>query len=300
LTSRDSTILLTGSTGFVGQALLPALLEQKRSVRCLVRNQGLATPCAVEAVSGDLLKPETLQPVFDGIDTAYYLVHSLSAGPKRFSDLDHRAAENFTEAASKAGVRHVIYLSGLGEQANSLSRHLASRGEVTRVLSGGPFELTTFRAAIIIGAGGASFELLRFLVRTQPVLLESDLLQTRCQPIALRDVIHYLTACLDEPRIQGQTCDIGGPEVLSYHTLLERMAAVANTVNLYLPVPSISSRWVGRWVGLLSRLDSKVVEALLEGLGNEVICRDQSIRKLVPFSLTPLDKAIRMALGDAT
>lgn len=250
-------------------------------------------------MSGDLLKPETLQSVFDGIDTAYYLVHSLSAGPKRFSDLDRRAAENFVSAASRAGVRHVIYLSGLGEQANSLSEHLASRGEVTRVLSDGSFDLTTLRAAIIIGAGGASFELLRFLVQTQPVLFESDLLQTRCQPIALQDVIRYLSVCLDEPRCRGKTFDIGGPEVLSYRDLLERMATNAKTANLYIPVPAISSRWVGRWIGLLSRLDGKVVESLLEGLGNEVVCGEHSIRDLAPFPLTPLDNAIRLALEEA-
>jgi len=290
-------ILITGAGGFIGRSLVPLLLSRGRRLRCLYRKEpGCKLPADVESAVGDLLKPQTLGQPLQGIDTVYYLVHSLAAGADRFRALDREAAENFVQAADQAGVQRVIYLSGLGEEAKTLSAHLASRSEVAAILARGHFRTTTLRAAIILGAGGASFELLRYLVKTQPFLLSSTQLDTPCQPIALADVLHYLAGCLDEARTTGRTFEICGPEVLTYRQLLELFAKVAGTVNLFLPVPAIPAAVVGRWVGLFSTLDRSVVEALLEGLGNPVVCHEEQIRKLIPHEPMPLDRAIASAL----
>ena len=269
---KRADILVTGAGGFIGRALVPLLLSNGRHLRCLYRKKPAGKlPVGVEVAVGDLLKPRTLQKALQGIDTVYYLVHSLAAGADRFRALDREAAENFVRAADRAGVRRVIYLSGLGEEAAGLSDHLASRGEVAQLLAKGRFKITTLRAAIILGAGGASFELLRYLVKTQMFILSSRQLDTPCQPIALDDVLHYLAGCLDDERTAGGTFEICGPEVLSYRQLLELFARAAGTVNLFLPVPTIPAGIVSRWVSLFSTLDRAVVEALLEGLGNPVV-----------------------------
>ena len=292
-------ILVTGASGFVGQGLTATLLSRRKRLRCLFRRPGNRVDPRVETAIGDLLQPETLVPALAGIESVYYLVHSLHAGRDRFRDLDRCAAENFVAAAEQAGVRRVIYLSGLGQRGPQLSAHLDSRSEVAEILAQGSFKTTTLHAAIILGAGGASFELLRYLVKTQPLLLDSTLLDTFCQPIALADVLHYLAGCVDEERTAGQAFDICGPEVVSYRELLERFARVAGAVNLFLPVPRIPPKLIATWVGLLSRQNSAVVEALLEGLGNEVVCREQRIQQLVPCKRTPLDQALALALGES-
>jgi len=290
-------ILVTGAGGFIGRALVPLLLSRGRQLRCLYRKKPEGKlPAGVEVAVGDLLKPRTLHKALQGIDTVYYLVHSLAAGAERFRALDRDAAEKFVKAADRAGVRRVVYLSGLGEESGALSTHLASRGEVAAILGRGSFRTTTLRAAIILGAGGASFELLRYLVKTQLFLLSSRQLDTPCQPIALDDVLHYLAGCLDDERTTGGTFEICGPEVLSYRQLLELFAKEAGTVNLFLPVPGIPAGIVSRWVSLFSTLDRALVEALLEGLGNPVVCHDDKIQKLLPCQSLSLAKAIAEAL----
>jgi uncharacterized protein YbjT (DUF2867 family) len=297
---RRADILVTGAGGFIGRALVSLLLSRGRHLRCLYRKKPAEKmPAGVEVVIGDLLRPRTLHKALQGIDTVYYLVHSLAAGADRFRALDREAAENFVKAADRAGVRRVIYLSGLGEKTGTLSTHLASRGEVATILFRGRFRTTTLRAAIILGAGGASFELLRYLVTTQLFLLSSRQLDTPCQPIALADVLHYLSGCLDDERTAGGTFEICGPEVLSYRQLLERIARTAGTVNLFLPVPAIPASVVSRWVSLFSTLDRAVVEALLEGLGNPVVCHEEQIRRLIPHEPLPLDRAIALALAQS-
>ena len=292
----QTDILITGANGFIGSGLIPVLLARGKRLRGLYRRSGQAAPPGVEMVIGDLLLPESLGPAVAGIDCAYYLVHSLGAGREHFRELDRLAAANFAEAAEQAGVRRVIYLSGLGQRAGELSEHLASRSDVEAILAKGHFQTTILRAAIILGAGGASFELLRYLVMTQPLLLDSALLDTFCQPIALDDVLHYLAGCGDDPSTAGETFDICGPEVLSYRELLERCAKVSGNVNLFVPVPRISPKLVGLWVGLFSRQNSAVVEALLEGLGTPVVCQERRIQALLPHRLMPLDEAITLAL----
>jgi uncharacterized protein YbjT (DUF2867 family) len=296
MAERSKLILVTGAGGFIGRALEQKLASLGRRVRGLYRTLPPPSGRSTDAIEGDLLKPETLPPALEGVETAYYLIHSLNARRGQFCELDRQAAENFIKAAEQAGVSRIIYLSGLGQADQKLSDHLGSRSEVADILQQCMLPVTTLRAAIVIGAGGASFELLRYLVKTQVLLLDSKQLDTRCQPIALTDVISYLCGCLDVEATAGRSFDIGGPEILSYRQLLDRIAAVSKTVNLYLPVPAIPASLVGRWVGLFSRQSSGLVQALVEGLSNEVICHEEQIRKLLPVELTPLDHAIDLAL----
>lgn len=291
-------ILVTGANGFIGRRLIPVLLRSGHAVRGLVRREDVHLPAGAVRVIGDLCHRQDCVAALQEVDTAYYLVHALDRQAEDLAERERQAAENFVAAAASAGVRRVIFLSGLGQPEGPLSTHLASRQAVAGILARGHFALTVLRAAIIIGAGGAAYETIRVLVRTQPVLLAPNFLQAQIQPIAIADVIGYLVDCLAEERTAGQSFDIGGPEVFSYQELLERFARVAGEVNLFLPTPLFSPRLVAGLVGLFSTLKPRIVRALLEGLDNEVICRDRRIEELLPRRLVPFDEAVRRALAE--
>ncbi len=289
-------ILVTGATGFIGKRLTKALLADGRSVRCMVRKPSAETPGSAEKACGDLLEPGTLAPIFDGVDTVYYLVHSMAGGRAGFERRDREAADNFVHAAETAGVRRVIYLGGLGETGDRLSEHLKSRLEVADILRSGKFATTFLRAAVIVGAGGASFELVRGLVKRLPVMITPLWVSTKCQPIAVDDVISYLTGCLKDERTAGRTFDIGGPEIITYRDMMERFARLEGKSLLIIPVPVLTPKLSSYWVALFSPVPPSVSMPLIEGLGNEVICRDNSIRDLIPLRLTTYDEAVRQAL----
>ncbi len=292
------TVLVAGASGFIGRRLVQALCAEGVRVRCLLRREGELPPGA-ECVMGDLLQAETLPTALDGVDTVYYLVHSMAAGRAGFERRDRNAAENFTRAATRAGVRRVIYLGGLGEAGEGLSEHLRSRMEVGSILQGGGFATTFLRAAIIFGAGGASFEMIRSLVERLPVMITPRWVETRCQPIAVGDVIRYLVGCMNEERTRGDTFDIGGPEILTYREMMERFAAIEGRRLLIIPVPFLTPTLSSYWVGLITPVKPSISMPLIEGLANEVICRENRIRELIPFELTPYDEAVRIALGEA-
>jgi len=291
------TVLVAGASGFIGQRLVRALVAEGVQVRCLVRRD-VPLPAGVQAVSGDLLKPDTLPTALHGVDTVYYLVHSMAAGRFNFEKRDRWAAENFTRAATRAGVRRVIYLGGLGETGAELSEHLRSRMEVGEILQGGGFATTLLRAAVIFGAGGASFEMIRSLVEHLPIMITPRWVDTRCQPIAVDDVIRYLTGCLHEERTTGETFDIGGPEILTYREMMERFAAIEGRWLLIIPVPVLTPQLSSYWVGLITPVKPSIAMPLIEGLANEVVCRENRIRELLPFPLTPYDEAVRIALAE--
>ena len=291
-------VLITGASGFIGRRLVAALHGEGYPLRCMVRSARPTVPDGVETVVGDLLEPATLDAAFSGVDTAYYLVHSMAAGRAGFETRDRDAARNFVAAAGRAGVRRVIYLGGLGETGDNLSHHLASRIEVARILQEGPFLTTILRAAVIIGAEGASFEMIRFLVHRLPLMITPRWVSTRCQPIAVGDVIRYLAGCLTEERTAGQTYDIGGPEILTYRKMMERVARVMGRHVTILPVPVLTPKLSSYWVGLMTPVKPSISMPLIEGLRNEVVCRDQRIRELLPFTLVPFDEAVRLALTE--
>jgi uncharacterized protein YbjT (DUF2867 family) len=305
---RPTRILLTGATGFIGGRLLPALDAAGFDVRCLVRpgeklvvRQPLARQ--PEVITADLLDPSSLPAALAGMDAAYYLVHSMGGRTigeiDAFAERDRRAATYFLAAAEGAGLGRIIYLGGLGETGDKLSHHLASRIEVARILQSGPSVRTTaLRAAVIIGAGGASFELLRYLVERLPVMTVPRWITTRCQPIAVGDVIAYLVGCLQTPATAGLSLDIGGPEITTYRALMETYARVRGLHRLIIPVPVLTPRFSAHWINLVTPVPAGVVFPLVEGLKNEVICRDNRIRDLVPLPLTPMEGAICTALTE--
>lgn len=302
-------ILLTGATGFVGGRLLRELLSEGVRPRCLVRSPEKLLryfPDAadqIEVVEGDLFQAESPERALEGIEVAYYLVHSM--GGKKLSETrdfaarDRQAALNFVEAAARAGLARVIYLGGLGEE-KSLSEHLASRLEVGNILRSGTAAVTMLRAAIIIGAGGASFEIIRYLVERLPVMIAPRWVKTRCQPIYIGDVIRYLVGSAREPRTTGRTFDICGTEVLNYKEMLLEYAKVRGLSRTIITVPVLTPKLSAYWVDLVTPVPSGVTYPLIEGLRTEVVCREHYIRNLIPFDLTPYRAAVCLALQEET
>ena len=277
-------ILLTGATGYIGGRLLNALLERGERVRCLSRRPEAIPPQpGVETVSGDVLDPEAVRPALDGVEIAYYLVHSLGS-PREFEERDQRAATIFAQAARTAGVRRIVYLGGLGGGAN-LSRHLASRQEVGRLLASTGVETIEFRASIVLGSGSLSFELIRSLVERLPLLVTPRWVWTRAQPIAIEDVVDYLVAALDlEPR-GSEVFEIGGADVATYGQLMREYARLRGLRRLMLRVPVLTPRLSSLWLGLVTPVYSRVGRTLIESLPNETVVRDQSA--LERFAVRP-------------
>ena len=291
-------VLVTGATGFVGSRLVKELLSRGKHLRLLARHPASIKIQGAQIVEGDMLRPLTLPGAFHGVDTAYYLVHSMSAGRAGFERRDREAAENFSYAAEKAGVRRVIYLGGLGESGEGLSEHLTSRLEVARILQQGGFATTFLRAAVIIGAGSASFEMIRALVDRLPIMITPRWVSTRCQPIAISNVISYLAGCMDSDQTSGQTFDIGGPEILTYREMMERFARIAGKKTFIVPVPLLTPTLSSYWVAMITPVKPSVSMPLIEGLANEVVCRDNRIRDIIPDRLISYDEAVRTALKD--
>lgn len=291
-------ILVTGATGFVGGRLVPALLRAGHEVRVLVRDRhGYTFPEDIVVFEGDLLVPGSFEEALAGVDCAYYLIHSMRAGPN-FEARDRTAARSFSRAASDAGVDRVVYLGGLGEEGKQLSEHLRSRREVEFLLGTGDYELCTLRAAIIVGAGSASFDMIRQLSKRLPVMVTPRWVQNECQPIAIDDVIAYLVGVLDAP---VGTYEIGGPEVLTYAEMLRRTASIAGERRpIIIPVPVLTPRLSSYWVGLVTDVDWRVARPLIDGLENPVVVSDDSITSHVDVDLTPFDVAVKRALGVET
>ena len=297
MAGTGKTVLVSGATGYIGRNLVAALVGQGLQVRALSRQEKTSDRPDLQWFQADALQQETLEEPFRGVDTAYYLIHSMEPGSSDFAEREQQAAHNFAASAAQGGVRRVIYLSGLGPADAELSHHLRSRQNVARILCQGRVPVTVLRAAIIIGHGGASFELMHDLVRRLPLMAIPLAIDTRCQPLALQDVIRYLTGCLENEATLGQSYDIGGPEVVTYHQLLERIARQANQVNLYFPVIKVPLSVFGRIAALVSNVPASVAVPLLEGLNIEVVCTEQRIRDILPIPLTSLDEAIALAIG---
>ncbi|WP_149184578.1 SDR family oxidoreductase [Streptomyces sp. TRM49041] len=281
--------LVTGATGYIGGRLVPELLDAGHRVRCLARSPGKLRdqPWAhrVEVVRGDVTDEESLRDAMVGVRVAYYLVHALGGG-SGFEETDRRAATLFGAQARAAGVRRIVYLGGLtpaGVPERQLSPHLRSRSEVGRILLGSGVPTTVLRAAVILGSGSASFEMLRYLTERLPVMVTPSWVRTRIQPIAIRDVLRYLVGSAGMPPDVHRVFDIGGADVLTYRDLMQRYAAVAGLPpRLILPVPVLTLRLSSLWIGLVTPVPPSIARPLAESLRHEVVCREHDIARYVP------------------
>lgn len=298
---EDGLILVTGATGYVGGRLVPRLVAAGRRVRCLVRDpgrlQGREWLGHVEVVAGDVLRPETLAPALAGVAVAYYLVHSMARGAG-FHERDVAAARAFGRAAARAGVRRIIYLGGLGDPGGDLSEHLRSRQETGAALREGGVPVTEFRAAVVVGAGSISFEMIRYLTERLPVMVCPRWVYTRVQPIAVDDLLAYLVRALDVPESAGRVIEIGGADVLTYGDMIRRYARVRGLRRWLVPVPVLTPRLSSYWVHLVTPIPSTIARPLIEGLRSETVVRDDLARRLFP-EIEPVgyDDAVRAALA---
>jgi uncharacterized protein YbjT (DUF2867 family) len=292
-------VLVTGATGFVGTRLVPALLDAGHDVSVLVRDQrSYDPPDGVTVFEGDVLEPGSFDDALAGVDAAYYLVHAMGGG-RGFEERDRRGARNFARAAGRAGVERVVYLSGLGVDADDLSAHLRSRREVEAVLARGEYDLTVLRAAIIIGADSASFRIVRQLAGTLPLMITPRWVSTRVQPIAITDVIAYLVGVLDNPETAGGTYEIGGPEAMTYREMLTTVGRLLTGREPFIiPVPVLTPRISAYWVDLVTDVPADVAHPLIEGMTSDVVVTDDRIRELVPIELTLFKTAVERALAE--
>ncbi len=292
-------VLVTGATGFVGERLVPALVAEGHDVSVLTRDADEYEPLeGVTVFEGDVLNPGSFEEALEAVDIAYYLIHAMGGGVG-FEERDRRGARNFAESAEASAVDRVIYLSGLGVDADELSSHLRSRHEIEQVLAAGNYELTVLRAAIIVGDGSASFRMVRQLATRLPVMITPRWVSTRVQPIAVSDVIEYLTGVVDEPKTAGETYEIGGPEVLTYKEMLvETGTLLTGRKPVVVPVPFLTPRLSAHWVALVTDVPASIAYPLIDGMTTDVVVTDDRIRSLLPIELTTFDSAVRRALEE--
>lgn len=298
--TAELQVLVTGATGYVGGRLVPRLLDAGHRVRVLARDQGRLDGRAwrdqIEIVEGDVLKPETLPASMADIDVAYYLIHSMSDSHD-FHDRDMQAAQNFARAAADAGVERIVYLGGLGDADDQLSPHLRSRQQTGEALRGAGVPVTELRAAVIVGSGSVSFEMIRYLTERVPVMVCPRWVYTRIQPIAIRNVLDYLVATLDKPETADRVIEIGGADVMTYGDMMLGYAAVRGLRRIMLPVPVLTPRLSSYWVHWVTPIPANIARPLIKGLRNEVIVRDPSARTLFP-EIEPMgyEESVRRAL----
>jgi uncharacterized protein YbjT (DUF2867 family) len=296
---QQKTIVLTGATGYVGGQLLPQLLAAGHEVRCVVRNPDRADlPDGARVIQGDVLNGDGLDDAAAGADVAYYLVHSMGAsdGDEDFAARDRRAARTFGEAMARAGVARTIYLGGLEGAGDEVSEHLRSRLEVAEVLADTVPELIHVRAAMIVGAASASFQMLRGLVEHLPVMITPKWLETRSQPVAIADVVDTLAALAIRDDAPAEV-QLGGADVLTYREMLRRFAAVEGRRQpLLLPVPLFTPRLSSYWVALVTPVQLGLVKPLVEGLSTETVVREPPPAGINDAPLG-FDDAVRAALA---
>ena len=297
-------IFIAGATGYIGGRLLPRLLDAGYQVRALarapekLRDRPWAQHPNLNIIKGDVLDADSLTQALDGCRAAYYLVHSMNPDVKDFSATDRTAAKNMADAAEIAKLEQIIYLSGLGDEQSGLSHHLQSRTEVGDVLRQGVIPVTILRAAMIIGSGSASFEILRYLVDRLPMMITPRWVSTPCQPIGVRNVLHYLIGCLEHKDVVGATFDIGQPDVIDYRQLMEIYAEEAGLPKRWIiPVPVLTPRLSSYWIHLVTPVPASIARPLAEGLSNPVVCQENRIAELLPQELFDARKAIRLALN---
>lgn len=293
-------ILLTGATGYIGKRLLPLLVAQGHRVICCVRDKDrfyLAENLAqqVQVIEVDFLNKESLNSIPNQIDAAYYLIHSMSGSANNYDELEHASAMNFVNRINLTQAKQVIYLSGIVNDS-ILSKHLASRKAVEDVLKTGLFALTTLRAGIIVGSGSASFEIIRDLINKLPVMITPKWLNTKCQPIAISDVLDFLMGSLGNPETYNQNFDIGGPNILTYKEMLLGYAQTAGLKRYIYTVPVMTPKLSSYWLYFVTSTSYKLASALVSSMKVEVICKDNRINALLGLQPMSYTEAVSRAL----
>ncbi|RYE08159.1 MAG: SDR family oxidoreductase, partial [Sphingobacteriaceae bacterium] len=287
-----------GANGYIGTRLIPVLLDKGCEVVCLVRdkrrfNEKSDFSNRVTLITGDLLHPESIENFPADLDTAFYLVHSM-AQSNDFADLESTSAENFIAATQKTACKQIVYLSGITNDEN-LSTHLKSRRHVEDILQNGQAALTVLRAAIIIGSGSASFEIIRDLTEKLPVMTVPRWVNTRCQPIAIRDVLFYLENVLLNPKTYGQTYDIGGPDILTFKQMMLTYAEVRGQKRYMITLPFLSPKISSYWLYFVTSISYPLAQSLVNSMKNETICRDQKIHEIIPHECIAYADALHLA-----
>ena len=292
-----TTVLVAGATGFVGSRLVPRLVEQGFTVRGMTRNPDRYRGGDEGVVRGDLDDPATLPDALAGVDVAIYLVHALDQPD--FERRDAAAARAFAAAAAQAGVRQIVYLGGLGADTERLSPHLRSRREVEKILGEVGVPVTVLRAAIVVGAGGVSWELTRQLVKNLPAMVVPRWVSTRTQPIALDDVVRYLAGVIDHPDALGRVFEIGGAEQLTYLEMLQVAAELSKGSRVpIVRVPVLTPRLSSYWLALVTNVDVTTGRHLIDSMGTEVVVTDHTIRDVVPGEPMSYAESVRLALDE--
>ena len=299
-------ILVTGSTGYVGGRLVNRLLSSGYNVKVAgrsidkIKSRPWAKNSRVEIAEANMLDYSSLENALKNCRAAYYLVHSMNPQSTDFAESDRIASQNMAKAAEKNNLKKIIYLSGLGEKESSLSKHLKSRAEVAEILCSGTVPVTVLRAAMILGSGSASFEILRYLVERLPVMITPRWVQNPVQPIAIRNVLKYLEGCLENDDTTGKVFDIGGPDILTYGHLMKLYAKEAGLkYRFIIPVPVLTPRLSSYWINLVTPVPAYIARPLAEGLRNPVVCQESEIQKLIHQELLDCRTAIHLALGRA-
>ena len=300
--AENGVVLVTGATGYIGGRLTPKLVQSGHRVRVLVRDADRirARPWSrhVEVAFGDVLDPQTLPAAMAGVDCAYYLIHSMSGGAG-FHDLDLTAARNFATAAKAAGVRRIIYLGGLGDPTTDLSQHLRSRQETGQALRVAGVPVTEFRAAVIVGAGSVSFEMIRYLVERLPVMICPQWIYSRIQPIGIADLLEYLVAALTTPASADTIIEVGGQDITTYGDMMLGYATARGLRRFLIPVPVLTPRLSSYWVHWMTPIHANVSGPLISGLRNEVVVTNTLARRLFPeIAPRTYAEAIRAVIAD--
>ncbi|MEA2009456.1 MAG: NAD(P)H-binding protein, partial [Actinomycetota bacterium] len=295
-------VLVTGATGYIGGRLVPRLLDQGLEVRCMSRDPELLAldpwRDQVEVVEADALDAASLDRALEGCDAAYYLIHAMEGSPKAFAAKDRVAAEHFRDAADRAGLQRIVFLGGLGIDDEDLSEHLTSRHEVGRILASGETPVVELRAAVIIGSGSLSFEMIRHLTEVLPIIMTPQWVETRCQPIAVRNVLEILVAVLDDPDPVDRVYDIGGPDILTYEEMMQIYAEVAGLrKRRVVPLPIFSSHLSPLMVGLFTPLPVGVAKPLIESLRHDVVVSEDSPPGFEPVGLFTYRESLERALA---
>jgi len=292
-------ILVAGATGYVGKRLVFRLLEKGYFVRCLARSPEKLTGQGwenVEIYKGDVLNPDSMIEAFSGIDIVYYLIHSMDKKGD-FAKRELLSAQNFAQAAKDAGVKRIIYLGALAKDDQNLSKHLKSRQRVGKIMSDYGINVTELRASIIIGSGSASFEIIRDLVKKLPIMITPRWVKSKCQPIAIRDVLNYLVEILEHPETSGKVFEIGGSEIMTYAEMMKKFAQAMNKKLLIIGVPVLTPRLSAYWLNIMTTVPMSLAYPLIDGLRNDSICSSNDIDNYIKFEKMTFIDAVQSALN---